>query len=107
MRRAADEWRDRLVGHEHALLARLGVDWPQQGRRHIRCPFPNHEDRHPSWRWDSERAAWFCTCGGGDVISAVMRIRACEFKDALRWVEQEMGLHGHAATAKRVRYGAG
>ena len=100
MTQAPDAWRDRLVGHEFELLARLGVDWPQHGRRHIRCPFPDHEDRHPSWRWDSERAAWFCTCGGGDLISAVMRLRASGFKDSARWIEQELGLCSRPAVVK-------
>ena len=98
-----DAWRDLIVGHELELLGRLGVDWPLNGRRHIRCPFPDHEDRHPSWRWDAERAAWFCTCGGGDLISAVMRMRNCGFREAVRWVEHELGTHRRPAGTRRRR----
>ena len=103
MTRAPGAWRDRLVDRELELLARLGIDWPPHGRHHIRCPFPDHEDRHPSWRWDTEHRAWFCTCGGGDLISAVMRMRACEFKDALRWVERELGMRRCPAVNVRLR----
>jgi len=98
--RAAEAWRDRLVDREPELLARLGVDWPQHGQRHIRCPFPEHEDRRPSWRWDTEHRAWFCTCGGGDFVSAVMRLRASGFKDSVRWIEQELGLCRRSTVTK-------
>jgi hypothetical protein len=101
----ADIWRDHLVGREVELLARLGIDWPQRGQRHIRCPFPDHEDRHPSWRWDAERRAWFCTCGrgGGDLILAVMRMKGCDFKEAVRWVEAELGIRRRSTGSRRRR----
>jgi len=99
----SNDWRDRLVGREQELLARLGIDWPQRGRRHIRCPFPDHEDHSPSWRWDSERRAWFCTCGrgGGDLIAAVMPMRGCDFKAAVRWVEDQLGIERNHSTTWR------
>ena len=103
MTEAPGAWSDRVVGREVELLARLGVNWPQPGQHHIRCPFPDHEDRHPSWRWAAERHAWFCTCGGGDLISAVMRMQACSFKDAVRWVERELGMRRCPAVNVRVR----
>ena len=100
MVQAGQAWRDRLVDREIELLARLGVEWAPHGQRHIRCPFPEHEDRRPSWRWDTEHRAWFCTCGGGDFVSAVMRMRACNFKGAVRWIERELGLLSHPSGSK-------
>ena len=103
MKRITEAWRDLIVGHEVDLLGRLGVDWSLNDRHHIRCPFPDHEDRHPSWRWDSARQAWFCTCGGGDFISAVMRMRACEFKEAVQWLERDLGIHRRPVVTRRGR----
>ena len=38
-------------GREMEVLEALKIAW-QDGTPHIRCPYPNHSDDHPSWRWD-------------------------------------------------------
>lgn len=41
-----------VKGHEVAILSALGIQWTSTFR-HIRCAYPNQDDKHPSWRWDS------------------------------------------------------
>ena len=45
-----------VAGHEEDVLRAIGVPWRGTGQ-HIKCPFPNHTDDHPSWRWDGKKAA--------------------------------------------------
>src|SRR4051812_25994491 len=40
-------------GHEPEVLKAIGIDWPG-GSKHITCPYPGHDDKHPSWRWDDQ-----------------------------------------------------
>lgn len=63
------------------ILTALGVSW-RDGGKHIRCPFPDHEDRHPSWRWDRNQNRWNCTCGSGDIIDVICRIHGVGFVEA-------------------------
>ncbi len=86
-----------IAGREEALLAALGISWPGRGG-HIRCPFPDHEDRNPSWRWDSDLVRWFCTCGHGDVFDAIGRMRGCTPREVLAFVSGK-----HIPVAPRIR----
>ncbi len=54
-------------GRETDVLAALGIQW--NGHTHIHCPFPDHDDANPSWRWDLRRARGFCTCAAGKALS--------------------------------------
>jgi hypothetical protein len=45
------------------VLAALGIQWSGTSG-HIACPYPDHPDRDPSWRWDDKRKVAFCTCVG-------------------------------------------
>jgi hypothetical protein len=47
--------RDAVHGREGDVLDALGIAW-RNGRRHIQCPYPDHTDKDPSWRWDEGRA---------------------------------------------------
>jgi hypothetical protein len=47
-------------GHESEILSKLGIEWP--GKGHIHCPYPDHPDNDPSWRWDDIKNCAFCTC---------------------------------------------
>lgn len=42
----------------------------ERGEVRFRCPAPDHEDRHPSARWNRDKATWHCdACGtGGGVL---------------------------------------
>ena len=51
---------------------------------HIRCPYYNHEDRHPSWRlMDDGRAV--CSCRKGrphSVFDVIAELEGCDFEMA-------------------------
>ena len=80
-----------LDGREVSLLRWLGIAWPPERRaKHINCPFPGHEDKNPSWRWDQRKKAWFCSkCGGGDILRAVQEMRGTGFLEACDIVERD------------------
>jgi hypothetical protein len=44
-----------ILGRETDVLDALGIRW-REGGPHIRCPYRDHEDEHPSWRWDQPKA---------------------------------------------------
>src|SRR5262245_37387875 len=69
-----------VKGHETDVLDALNIPW-RTGHPHIRCPYPDHDDSDPSWRWDERRARAFCTCTQGghadgifDVIGKAQRL---------------------------------
>src|SRR5258708_30143121 len=73
--------REEFAGEELEILARLGIPNADTSR-HRTCPFLDHEDKRPSWRWDSGKSRWFCTCGHGDVLDAIARKLGCNFNEA-------------------------
>src|SRR5712692_5088982 len=61
----------------------------RSGRQYVGlCPF--HSERHPSFFVEPERKIWKCFgCDvGGDVFDFVMRVKGCDFSDALRIVAE-------------------
>jgi hypothetical protein len=50
-----------VLGRESEILEHLGIAW-RNGRQHISCPYPDHDDRDPSWRWDDKHHRAYCTC---------------------------------------------
>src|SRR5262249_24554479 len=89
----AGELKRELRGREVSLLRWLGIQWPGRKKNaHINCPFPGHEDIHPSWRCDNHKAAWFCSkCGGGDIFRAIQELKGADFPGACQIVEQFLG----------------
>jgi Protein of unknown function (DUF3631)/Toprim domain len=55
--------RDAVRGHETDVLKALGIQWNGKSS-HIVCPYPDHPDHEPSWRWDAKRKIAFCSCIG-------------------------------------------
>ena len=49
-----------VKGCEGEVLDAIVKDW-RDGRPHIRCPYPDHTDNRPSWRWDQRKARAYCT----------------------------------------------
>ena len=76
--------KERLHATLPSLFTALGISTDGRGQ-HIRCPLPSHNDRNPSFRWDNKRLAWFCSCGGGDVLALVQGMLSLSFTDALKW----------------------
>jgi hypothetical protein len=58
-----DSIRHAVSDREIEIFDALGIPWTG-GSTHIRCPYPDHPDREPSWRWDNKRKVAFCTCIG-------------------------------------------
>lgn len=90
--RARADIKEELRGRETEILRAAGINWPRPGAQHINCPFPNHDDRNPSWRWDDHRARFFCTCSEGSIIDAVMAMRGGTFLEASDWCREILGL---------------
>ena len=89
-RNRAEELKSLLSGRETELLRWHGIPWPPAKRaQHINCSFPGHDDKNPSWRWDGKKEAWFCSCGGGDILSAVQRMMGIQFLEASDIVERD------------------
>ena len=70
---------------EMDVLRALGIAW-EDGARHISCPYPDHLDQNPSWRWDARKAKAFCTCitqrGGHSILEIVKRVKGIDFEAA-------------------------
>jgi hypothetical protein len=52
-----------VEGLEIEVLTALEIQWNGKAS-HILCPYPDHPDREPSWRWDDKRKLAFCSCIG-------------------------------------------
>jgi hypothetical protein len=71
-----DEIRKAVVGREMDILRALNIPWSAATRGHIRCPYPDHEDRNPSWRWNDRGRSAHCTCASThSIFDVVMKKR--------------------------------
>ena len=77
---------------EIEILQALKISW-QDGAPHIRCPYPNHADDHPSWRWDEHKAKAFCTCikRPHSIFDIVMHVEGVDFEAAKLRVAEILG----------------
>jgi Domain of unknown function (DUF927)/Toprim domain len=93
-------------GRETDVLDKLGIRW-REGRPHLHCPYPDHPDQHPSWRWDIGRACAMCTCSKSDTIfQVVMKLRRLDFDGAKLWIAEALGrddLIGQKRSDKRYQ----
>jgi hypothetical protein len=67
-------------GRETEILDKLGIAW-RSGAPHIRCPYLGHLDKNPSWRWDREKGAAYCTCTDRpqSIFDVIMRVEGGDF----------------------------
>jgi phage/plasmid primase-like uncharacterized protein len=71
-----------VAGRETEVLEAIGINW-RAGRPHITCPYRDHADDNPSWRWDAKHAKGRCTCTQGDsVFDVVMKVERTDFNAA-------------------------
>ena len=81
---------------ETDVLKALDIRW-QEGTPHISCPYPDHADENPSWRWDKGKAKAYCTCiarrGGHAILEVVMQVERIEFEAAKLRVAEILGRH--------------
>jgi hypothetical protein len=80
---ATADIRAAVKGHETNLLDALNIDWrrPRAGP-HITCPYREHADKNPSWRWDGGRRKAFCTCSTRDVLGVLIGVEGVDFEVA-------------------------
>src|SRR5215472_14341281 len=72
-----------MSGHEVEILAGVGIEWASGSKQHIECPYPDHDDENPSWRWDEKEARAFCTCSKGvKIIGVVMKKEGLDYPSA-------------------------
>lgn len=85
----------------HQVGRALGLVLPKSGT--ARCPFPDHEDRNPSFYLDARENRWCCFgCGRrGSVLDLVMAARGLDFSDAVRWLTDLAG--GPASNAGIIK----
>jgi DNA-binding MarR family transcriptional regulator len=78
---ATDAVRAAIKGRESDLLDALGVRW-REGRPHITCPYPQHRDSHPSWRWVERKARAYCTCiaGSHSILDVTREVTGLDFQ---------------------------
>ena len=91
-----------ISGKSVEILDLLGID--QRARfKHVHCPLPEHDDRHPSFRVDQKTERFICTCSprGGSMIDLVIGMgHASNFVGATRWLRKN--LFGYLPQYKRV-----
>ena len=80
-----------VVGRENGILAALGICWTGRSQ-HINCPYPDHADNHPSWRWDATKRRAFCTCTKpGSIFDVVCKMKEVSFEAAKIIVAEMIG----------------
>lgn len=89
----AQSVRDVARGRWRDILGRLGIAVPKTPKQHGPCPACGGKDR---FRFDDleGRGTWFCNqCDpqAGDGVALVQNILACEFRQALQFVADEIG----------------
>jgi hypothetical protein len=81
----AEAVREAVQGSETEILDALRIPW-RIGKPHIRCPYLDHADNHPSWRWDERKARAYCTCITGSrshsILDVVMHNTGLAFEQA-------------------------
>src|ERR687892_1497937 len=84
--------REAVKGRETQVLEALGIAWAD-GAPHISCPYPDHSDEDPSWRWNERRARAYCTCieGSQSIFDVVMRVEGIDFEAAKLRVAEVLG----------------
>src|SRR5215831_8552729 len=97
--------RDAVKGREIKVLSALGIHWDGKSS-HIRCPYPDHEDQHPSWRWNQAKRQAHCTCTpSASIFDILGKVRGMGFEAAKIAVAEMVGrsdlIRGKKASGKR------
>jgi hypothetical protein len=89
---ATEAIREGVKNRETQVLDGLGIPWAER-TPHISCPYPDHADQNPSWRWDERKARAFCTCTerSHSVFDVVMRCEDIDFEAAKLRVAEILG----------------
>lgn len=81
-----------VKGRETHVLDALGIDW-RKGNPHIKCPYPDHDDGSPSWRFLASKGRAYCTCiaGSDSVFDIAAKMRGGDFEESKRFVCEALG----------------
>ena len=81
-----------VKGRETEVLEAVGIAW-DHGAGHITCPYPDHADDNPSWRWNEKRQRAHCTCTerSQSIFDVVMRCENIDFEAAKLRVAEMLG----------------
>jgi hypothetical protein len=83
--------REAVKGRETEILRALGINW-EANAKHIRCPYPDHDDIHPSWRWDPATQRAHCTCTRShSIFDVVCKKKGVDFAAAKIVVAEIIG----------------
>jgi hypothetical protein len=79
---------------ESDVLQAIGIPW-HDGAGHITCPYPDHADANPSWRWDYRKARAHCTCvdRSHSIFDVMMRREGIDFEAAKLRLAELLGRH--------------
>lgn len=104
---ATADIRDAVDRRETDLLDALNIDWRRpKAKPHVCCPYQNHVDSNPSWRWDARKRKAYCTCGARDVLGVVMGVEGIDF-DAAKIRAAELLKRPDLIGSRRRKGGAG
>ena len=95
---SAERWvatraiQEAVKGRESEVLQAVGIPW-DDGAGHIKCPYPDHADDNPSWRWHERRAKAYCTCSerSQSIFDVVGRCENIDFEAAKLRVAEILG----------------
>ena len=92
-------------GRETEVLQALNIPWGD-GAMHLTCPYPDHADEHPSWRWDGKKNRAYCTCidRSHSIFDVMMRRESLDFETAKLRVAEILGRHDLIKARHRERY---
>ena len=82
-----------VKGRESDILDALGIAW-RNSRPHISCPYPDHDDHDPSWRFDTRTRRALCTCitdrKSDGIFDVVIKMKAVDFDAAKIYVAETL-----------------
>lgn len=58
-----------------------------------KCPFPDHEDRHPSfhiWTSGDRKGRYSCSCSKGSLFSFIEKMEGIDFPQAIEFLKQRL-----------------
>lgn len=58
-----------------------------------KCPFPDHEDRHPSfhiWTSGDRKGRFSCSCSKGSIFTFIEKMEGLEFPQAIEFLKQRL-----------------
>ena len=83
--------RDAVAGRETEVLRAMRIHWDGKSS-HIRCPYPDHKDQHPSWRWNQAKRRAHCTCTrSASIFDVVAQVKGLDFEAAKIVVAEVLG----------------